>query len=66
LNPQEQVSTYLKFGCLSNFAPHDVKDITQQIRRHTRRIARRPQLLKNLFRNSEATFFHSLAQGEAL
>lgn len=57
LNPQEQVWTYLKFGCLSNFAPDDVEQIRRQVRQHARRAARRPQLLKNLFRNSQLPFF---------
>lgn len=57
LNPQEQVWTYLKFGCLANFAPDDVDDISRQVRQHTRRAAHRPQLLKNLFRNSRLPFF---------
>ena len=56
LNPQEQVWTYLKFGCLSNFAPDDVEDLSRQVRQHARRAARRPQLLKNLFRNSQLPF----------
>lgn len=57
LNPQEQVWTYLKFGCLANFAPNDVADIRRQVRRHSRKATRRPQLLKNLFRNSRLPFF---------
>ena len=56
LNPQEQVWTYLKLGCLSNFAPDDVEDLSRQVRQHARRAARRPQLLKNLFRNSQLPF----------
>lgn len=56
LNPQEQVWNYLKFGCLANFAPDDVEQISHEVRRHSRRAARRPQLLKNLFRNSELPF----------
>lgn len=57
LNPQEQIWNYLKFGCLANFAPDDVGQICRQVRRHTRRVARRPQLLKNLFRHSQLPFF---------
>ena len=56
LNPQEQVWNHLKFGCLSNFAPDSVQHITRQVRRHSRRATRRPQLLKNLFRNSQLPF----------
>jgi putative transposase len=57
LNPQEQVWSYLKFGCLANFAPDNVKQITREVRRHSRRAAHDPQLLKNLFRNSDLPFF---------
>lgn len=56
LNPQEQVWNYLKFGCLANFAPDNVEHITREVRRHSRRATRRPQLLKNLFRNSQLPF----------
>ncbi len=56
LNPQEQVWNYLKFGCLANFAPDNVAQISREVRRHTRRAGRRPQLLKNLFRHSELPF----------
>ena len=57
LNPQEQVWNHLKFGCLANFAPDDVEQIRCEVRRHQRRAVRRPQLLKNLFRNSRLPFF---------
>ncbi len=57
LNPQEQVWTYLKFGCLANIAPDDVDQIGRQVRRHIRGTRRRPQLLKNLFRSSRLPFF---------
>ncbi len=57
LNPQEQVWNHLKFGCLANFAPDSVHQICRQVRRHTRRVAHRPQLLKNLFRHSTLPFF---------
>jgi len=56
LNPQEQVWSYLKFGCLANFAPDTVAQIRQEVRRHTRRVGRSPHLLKNLFRNSDLPF----------
>ncbi len=57
LNPQEQVWSYLKFGCLANFAPDTVEQISHGVRRHTRRARRHPHLLKNLYRNSELPFF---------
>jgi transposase len=56
LNPQEQVWNYLKYGRLSNFAPHDVEQIRRRVRQHTQQAARRPQLLKNLFPNSRLLF----------
>lgn len=57
LNPQEQVWTYLKYGRLSNFTPDHVEQIRRRVRQNVRRAARRLQLLKGLFRNSQLPFF---------
>lgn len=56
LNPAEQVWTYLKYGRLANFAPDDVADIQQAVVRERRRLARRPTLLRSLFRHSALPF----------
>lgn len=57
LNPQEQVWAYLKYGRLSNFTPDHVEQIRRRVRQNVRRAARRVQLLKSLFRNSQLPFF---------
>jgi transposase len=56
LNPQEQVWSHLKYGRLSNFAPDDVSQIHDTVRREARRVARSSSLLKALFRHSELPF----------
>lgn len=56
LNPAEQLWTYLKYGRLANFAPDDVADIRHTVTREQRRLARRPKLLKSLFRHSALPF----------
>jgi transposase len=56
LNPQEQVWSYFKYGRLSNFAPDDVEQIRDAVRREARRVKRSSSLLKALFRHSELPF----------
>jgi transposase len=56
LNPAEQLWTYLKYGRLANFAPDDLDDIRHAVTRERRRLARRPTLLRNLFRHSALPF----------
>jgi len=56
LNPAEQLWTYLKYGRLANFAPDDMADIRDTVTREQRRLARRPALLKSLFRHSALPF----------
>jgi putative transposase len=56
LNPQEQVWSYLKYGRLSNFAPDDVGQIRDAVRREARRLRRSSSLLKGFFRHSELPF----------
>ncbi len=56
LNPVEQLWTYLKYGRLANFAPDDLVQIRCQVRRETRRLHHRPELLKHLFRHSALPF----------
>jgi transposase len=56
LNPQEQVWSYLKYGRLANFAPDDVGQIRDAVRREARRVARSSSLLKAFFRHSELPF----------
>ena len=52
LNPQEQVWSYLKYGRLSNFAPDNVSQIRDTVRREARRVARSSSLLKGFLRHS--------------
>jgi transposase len=56
LNPQEQVWSYFKYGRLSNFAPDDVEQIRDAVRREARRVKRSSSLLKAFFRHSELPF----------
>jgi putative transposase len=56
LNPAEQLWTYLKYGRLANFAPDDVDAIHDAVTRERRRLARRPTLLRSLFRHSALPF----------
>jgi transposase len=56
LNPAEQLWTYLKYGRLANFAPDDLDGIRRAVTRERRRLARRPMLLRNLFRHSTLPF----------
>jgi hypothetical protein len=46
----------LKYGRLSNYAPDDVEQIREAVRREARRVKRSSSLLKAFFRHSELPF----------
>lgn len=56
LNPVEQLWSYLKYGRLANFAPETVEHVRDEVRRQTRRLRRRPPLLRSFFRHSALSF----------
>lgn len=56
LNPVEQLWTYLKYGRLANFAPAEVTDVRDAVRRERQRLRRHPTLLKSFFHHSALPF----------
>lgn len=55
LNPVHQVWSYVKYGRLSNYCPHDLAELRECITAEFSRLQKRPHLLERLFRGTGLT-----------
>jgi putative transposase len=55
LNPVDRVWSYVKYGRLANYCPHDLAELRRRVGAEFRRVRQRPRLLVALFRQTELT-----------
>jgi transposase len=56
LNPDEHLWSYLKYVGLANFCPDLLGDLRDELRRHIRRIKKRPKLIRSFCKNAGLVF----------
>jgi transposase len=57
MNPMEHGWSYLKYGCLANFAPAKLDELHKGVMREYRKTAHNSHLIRSFFRGSELPFF---------
>jgi transposase len=55
LNPVDRVWSYVKYGRLENYCPHDLAELRRRVSAEFRRVRQRPRLLEALFRQTGLT-----------
>ena len=55
LNPVDHVWSYVKYGRLANYCPHDLAELRKRVRAEFRKMQKRPRLLAALFRRTGLT-----------
>ena len=49
LNPVDCVWSYVKYGRLANYCPHDTAELRERVTAELTRVSKRPRLLRSLF-----------------
>jgi transposase len=55
LNPVDYVWSYVKYGRLANYCPHDTVELRERVTMELTRVSRRPRLLRSLFLHTGLT-----------